>query len=201
MQQRWLAAVVATITVGGCMNMEPIDFKDASPRLLIEDYFAGETRAWGIFEDRFGNLRRQFTVTIQGTWQDGTLMLDEHFEYRDGERDRRVWRIRKTGEHSYEGTADDVIGIAKGEARGNALNWRYDMDLKIGDSRLRVHFNDWMYLQPSGVLLNRAHVTKWGVEIGTVTLAFSKTADALADAAPALTVWPDGALARQAASR
>ena len=53
-----------------------------------------------------------------------------------------------------------------------------------------------MYLQPSGVLLNRAHVTKLGVEIGTVTLAFSKTPAALADAAPVLTVWPDGALAR-----
>jgi len=38
---------------------------------------------------------------------------------------------------------------------------------------MRVHFNDWMFLQPTGVLLNRARVTKFGVEIGTVTLSFS----------------------------
>jgi hypothetical protein len=31
-----------------------------------------------------------------------------------------------------------------------------------------------MFLQPSGVLLNRSKVTKLGVEIGTVTLAFTK---------------------------
>jgi len=37
-----------------------------------------------------------------------------------------------------------------------------------------VRFDDWMYLQSDGVLLNRAKVTKFGVELGTVTLAFSK---------------------------
>jgi hypothetical protein len=37
-----------------------------------------------------------------------------------------------------------------------------------------VHFNDWMFLQPSGVLLNRARVSKFGITIGEVTLAFMK---------------------------
>tara|TARA_R110002072_G_scaffold68261_3_gene166381 strand:+ start:197 stop:346 length:150 start_codon:yes stop_codon:yes gene_type:complete len=48
------------------------------------------------------------------------------------------------------------------------------MDLKLDDSTIRVHFDDWMYLQPSGVMLNRAKVSKWGIELGTVTLAFTK---------------------------
>ena len=97
--------------------------------------------------------------------------------------------------------ADDIIGIAKGEAYGNALNWQYDINLKIGDSRLRVRFNDWMYLQPSGVLLNRAHVTKLGVEIGTVTLVFSKAENKFAAVAPALTFWRDDALSRRVSTR
>ena len=201
MNQSWLMSIIAFMMLGGCMNMEPTDFKGASPRLVIEDYFAGETRAWGIFEDRFGNLRRQFTVTIKGTWEDEILELDEQFEYSDGELDRRVWIIRKTGKNTYEGMADDIIGIAKGEAYGNALNWQYDINLKMGDSRLRVRFNDWMYLQPSGVLLNRAHVTKLGVEIGTVTLVFSKAENKFAAVAPALTFWRDGALSRRVATR
>lgn len=201
MNQSRLMSIIAFMMLGGCMNMEPTDFKGASPRLVIEDYFAGETRAWGIFEDRFGNLRRQFTVTIKGTWEDEILELDEQFEYSDGELDRRVWRIRKTGENTYEGMADDIIGIAKGEAYGNALNWQYDINLKMGDSRLRVRFNDWMYLQPSGVLLNRAHVTKLGVEIGTVTLVFSKAENKFSAVAPALTFWRDDALSRRVATR
>jgi Protein of unknown function (DUF3833) len=168
------AALVLILVLGGCTGMEPKEFKDAEPRLELEDFFAGKTLATGIFEDRFGRLRRQFTVNITGTWDGEMLVLDEHFNYSDGETERRVWSIRKTGRHTYEGRADDVIGVARGEAYGNALNWRYDIDLKIGDGTLRVHFNDWMFLQPSGVLLNRARVSKFGVEIGQVTLAFTK---------------------------
>ena len=74
------------------------------------------------------------------------------------------------------------------------------MNLKTGESLLRFRFNDWMYLQPLGFLLNRAHVSKLGVEIGIATLVIGKTANVLVDAALALSTWPDGALARQADS-
>ena len=75
------------------------------------------------------------------------------------------------------------------------------MNLKTGERLLRVCFNDWMYLQAFGVLLNRTHFSKLGLEVAAVTLVFSKTANVLVDAAPAFTAWPDGALARQMASR
>lgn len=166
-----LALVFSLTFVTGC-TMDPEQFKDTGPKLKIEEYFLGETRAWGIFEDRFGKLRRQFVVDITGTMEGDELVLDERFDYADGEKDRRVWRIRKLDEHSYEGRADDIIGVAKGASYGNALNWSYDLDLAIGDNKVRVHFNDWMYLQPDGVLMNRARVTKWGFEIGEVTLVF-----------------------------
>jgi len=157
--------------------MKTADFKDAEPKLVLETYFSGKTQAFGIFEDRFGNVRRQFTVDIDGIWDGRELVLDERFKYSDNETDRRVWKILKTGENTYEGRADDIIGVAQGDVSGNALNWHYDMDLKVGDGTLRVHFNDWMFLQPSGVLINRARVSKLGIEIGSVTLAFTKEPD------------------------
>ena len=170
------ALTFALIVLSGCTSMKPSDFSKAEPLLRIEDYFVGQTRAWGIFEDRFGNLRRQFVVDIQGSWDGEALVLDERFRYSDGETDRRVWTIKKIDEHRYEGRADDVIGTAIGESYGNALNWRYDMDLKIGEGTLRVHFNDWMFLQSSGVMVNRARVSKLGIAIGEVTLFFQKVA-------------------------
>jgi hypothetical protein len=48
--------------------MKPEDTPVREPRFRIEEYFPGRTRAWGIFQDRFGRLRRQFTVDIDGTW-------------------------------------------------------------------------------------------------------------------------------------
>jgi hypothetical protein len=173
---RLLFAAVFLIT--GCGTMKPQDFAETEPRLVVEEYFAGQTRAWGLFEDRFGDLRRQFVVDIEGRWDGRELVLDEHFTYADGERDRRVWRIVKKDDHTYEGRADDVLGTATGVAYGNALNWRYDMDLKVGDNTWRVRFDDWMFLQPDGVLINRARVSKFGLEIGEVTLVFRKVANA-----------------------
>jgi len=172
MKKSLLLLFAALTLLTGCNTMKPDDFAAATPKFSIEDYFAGHTRAWGLFEDRFGKVRRQFVVDIHG-YQDGEdFVLDEQFLYSDGVREQRVWRIRKTGENSYEGQAGDIIGIARGEAAGNALNWRYDMNLKIGGRDWQVHFNDWMFLQPSGVLLNRARVSKFGLTLGTVTLAF-----------------------------
>ncbi len=162
------------------------DFAGRTPELVLEDYFLGQTRAWGVFEDRFGNLRRQFDVDITGTVDGDTLTLDEHFTFSDGEKDRRVWTIRRIDENTYEGTADDVIGTARGKVAGNALNWTYQVDLAMGDRSLRVRFDDWLFLQSDGVLINRARVTKWGFEVGQVTLFFRQVDDADATSLGAL---------------
>lgn len=175
MVRSFLLGVLVVLGLTGCSaSMKPEDFAGREPRLVLEDYFEGKTKAWGMFHDRFGNLRREFVVDITGTWDGTTLTLDEEFDYADGEQDRRVWTIRKIDDNTYSGTAGDIIGEAQGRTFGNALNWTYDMDLKVGDGSWRVTFDDWMYLQPGGVLLNIAKVSKFGFEIGTVTLSFSQ---------------------------
>lgn len=171
---RRTAAAATALALTACSGMDPKDFAGQEPKLVLEDYFQGETRAWGIFEDRLGNLRRQFMVDIDGRWDGRTLVLDERFLYSDGETERRVWTIAKQPDGSYVGTADDVIGEARGTTGGNVLNWRYEMNLKVGDGTWRVGFDDWMFLQPDDVLINRAYVSRWGIEIGSVTIVFNK---------------------------
>ncbi len=167
----FMSAFMFLIT--GCSsNMKTEDFIGQQPKLIIEDYFSGETKAWGMFHDRFGNLKRQFLVDIEGTWDGDILVLDENFLYADGETDKRIWKIKKIDKNTYTGIADDVIGEAQGKSHGNALNWTYFMNLKVGDNFYKVKFDDWMYLQPNGVLLNRAEVSKWGIQLGVVTLSF-----------------------------
>ncbi len=150
------------------------DFENTGPEFVLEDYFEGETRAWGMFEDRFGVIQRQFVVDIHGEWDGRTLKLREDFLYNDGEEETRTWYLEKTGEDSYEGQTDNVIGIAKGRIKGNAFNWTYDFNLKVGDSIWKVNFDDWMILQPDGVLLNKATVKRWGFKLGTVYISFNK---------------------------
>lgn len=177
----YAVAILAAVSLAGCDSMQIEDFEGKEPKLVLEDYFAGQTRAWGIFEDRFGNLKRQFTVDIEGTWDGETLTLVEDFVYADGEVDQRIWRLTKTGETSYEGTADDVTGVARGQIAGNAFTWNYDIDLQIGGRTWNVHFEDWMFLQDDGVLVNRAYVSKWGIRLGSATIFFQRIGEAAAD--------------------
>ena len=177
MKYQYLYPIIAAMMVGGCTPMKIEDFDNTQPLLVLEDYFEGETRAWGMFEDRFGRIQRQFVVDITGQWENNTLTLREDFVYSDGETETRVWVLKKTGATTYEGSTDNVIGIAKGEINGNAFNWVYDFNLKVGDDTWKVKFDDWMILQPDGVLLNKATVTRWGIKLGTVYISFSKSAN------------------------
>ncbi|MBO6837843.1 MAG: DUF3833 domain-containing protein [Alphaproteobacteria bacterium] len=170
------AAVLALLALMGCSSMKISDFENQEPKLELEQFFAGKTEASGIFYDRFGDVRRQFVVDIEGTVEGDRLTLVEDFVYDDGETERRVWTLTRIGENRYEGHADGVIGLARGEIAGNAFHWEYTFDLKMKDRTLRVAFDDWMFLQPNGTVINRATVSKWGIELGTAVISFSKPA-------------------------
>lgn len=170
---RWLAVACALLATG-CGSMRIDDFADTSPRFRPEDYFSGKTRAWGFFQDRFGTIRREFTVDIDGRVDGDRLILDEDFLYADGERANRVWTIRQVGDGVYEGTAADVIGTAHGRAVGRAMNWVYEFELPRGDSTLRVTMDDWMFLQDDEVMLNRTTVSKFGIKLGEVVIFFRR---------------------------
>jgi len=170
-----LAVATSAAVATGCVSgPELAQFNDAPRQLVLEEYFLGTTTAYGIFEDRFGKVRRSFKVAITGTVEDGVLTLDERFIYDDGERDTRVWSIDILGDGKYRGTAGDVPGYATGSVVGNAFNWKYKVDLKVGGSTWNVGFDDWMYLLEDDVLINRAYVSRFGIRIGEVTIAFQK---------------------------
>ena len=160
----------------GCSQTDMKEFQNNTPKLDLFEFFAGETIAYGIFEDRFGNLKRQFRVNINGKIDNQILTLDEDFLYDDGEQAKRIWKIEKKIDNNqkiiYEGQADDVEGKASGSISGNALNWSYDIYLNIKGSDIKVHFNDWIYKQSEDLAINRAYVSKFGINIGSVTLVF-----------------------------
>lgn len=167
-----LASALATTS---CASSDRLAQFESSPRqLVLEEYFEGKTTAYGLFEDRFGKIRRQFKVDITGVRAGDHLTLTEEFDYDDGATETRVWEIDILGDGRYRGTAGDVPIPAEGRVSGNAFNWKYKVDLKVGESVWNVGFDDWMVLMQDDVLLNRAYVTRYGIEIGQVTISFRK---------------------------
>ena len=164
-------------SLSACSSQKIEDLANRAPALSLEEFFEGETIAYGIFEDYSQSLSRQFRVNITGTVEGNVLTLEEDFLYDDGETQRRVWVITNLGADEagiihYEGRADDVIGTASGKVAGNALYWAYTVALPVGDSVYHINFDDWIYQQDEHVALNRARLSKFGIEVGSVTLAF-----------------------------
>ena len=180
-----LASITMLGALAACSSQKIEDVAQRTPKLSLETFFEGETIAYGIFEDYSQSLSRQFRVNITGTVSGNVLTLEEDFLYDDGETQRRVWEITNLGTDSngitrYEGRADDVIGTATGHVAGNALHWRYSVALGVGDDVYEIDFDDWIYQQDDYVALNRARLSKFGIEVGSVTLAFLRGAPAQA---------------------
>jgi hypothetical protein len=174
MKRRLLIATVAIAGLAGCASPSPADYADHRPVLDLKSYFDGELVAHGMFTDRSGKVLRRFVVDLKATWQGDRGTLEEDFRYADGGTERRVWRLVAHGGGRYTGTADDVVGTAEGQAAGNALNWRYTLKLPVDGRVYEVQFDDWMFLIDDKVMLNKAVMSKFGVRLGEVTLAFRK---------------------------
>ncbi len=173
-----LLTITAIVLLSACSSTKVDEYASQTPVLKLSEYFNGNIQAFGIFTDRSGKVVKRFTVNIAANWKlvngVNTGTLDESFLYSDGTTQKRIWTIKEVAQNQYEGTAADVVGVADGQAAGNALNWRYTLLLPVDGKDIEVQFNDWMYLINSKVMLNRAQMSKFGVYLGEVTLSFTK---------------------------
>jgi len=171
-----LLTFLTTILLTNCAGnqMKPIDFKGQKPRLIIEDYLSGNVKAWGILQDRSGKVTRQFSADLNGRWDGKQLILDENFNWSDGEIQKRQWQITKLDEHNYEGTAGDVVGKAKGYSYGPAFKFEYVLLVPIKGKEIKITFDDWIFKQDDKVAINRAIMTKFGFKVAELTVMFVK---------------------------
>lgn len=170
-----LAALgVAIALVAGCSSPQPEQYASQLPKLDVEQYFNGTLDAHGMFQDRSGDVVKRFVVVMRCTWQGDTGTLDEDFTYADGTKQKRVWTLKKTAGGRFTATAPDVIGSAEGIVSGNALRWKYVLALPVNGKVINVDMEDWMFLIDEKVMLNRTAMSKYGVNLGHVTLSFTR---------------------------
>jgi hypothetical protein len=176
MKRRLLLAATpaAALALAGCAGPTVSDYAAEKPVLDLRRYFNGTLDAWGVFTDRSGKVVRRFTVVMDCRWQGDEGVLDEDFTYSDGTKQRRIWRLKRLDGGRYTGRADDVVGEATGQERGNAFNWQYTLALPVDGRIVNVQFDDWMYLMDDKVMLNKAVMSKFGIQLGEVTLSFTK---------------------------
>ncbi|MCH4874411.1 DUF3833 domain-containing protein [Pseudomonas sp. TMW22091] len=171
---RFLLLVALVLGVASCASVDVARYADQQPALNLEHFFSQPVKAWGMFQKRNGEVAKRFEVNIVSRHEGNNLILDERFVYSDGTRQRRVWTLTPEGQGRWSGRADDVVGVAEGQVAGNTLHWRYRLNLPVDDSTYEMSMDDWMYLMDEDTLINRTRMSKFGVEVGQVTLFFRR---------------------------
>ena len=171
---RFLLLVAMVLSVASCGSVDVARYADQQPALNLEHFFSQPVKAWGMFQKRSGEVVKRFEVDIVSRREGNNLILDERFQYSDGTRQRRVWTLTPEGQGRWSGRADDVVGVAKGQIAGNTLHWRYRLNLPVDGSTYEMSMDDWMFLMDEDTLINRTTMSKFGVEVGQVTLFFRR---------------------------
>ena len=171
MMTRLMLLAMLMLTAGCATTLDGSRYLTQEPGFDLFKFFDGKVRAWGIVQNRSGEVVQRFEVDIDGSISGQTITLDEVFRYSlgDGVKER-VWTITRGDDGSYVGGAGDILGPANGSSYGNAFRWTYTMDLPVEDDTYRVKFDDWIFALDDRRILNRSYIQKFGLDVAEVTI-------------------------------
>lgn len=150
------------------------DYQKSDQPFDIQSYFQGNVIAWGIIQNYEDQVLRRFCVEITGSWQENNGVLAEKFYFDDGEISYRNWQLTKLADGTYQGTAEDVKGIAIGIHQGFAFQFQYTLLLNLNDESYEMTMDDWMYQLDPYRVINKTEMTKFGIKVADITLFFNK---------------------------
>jgi len=166
----WILICVTGLS-GCATSLDGERYRALEPSFDLFQFFDGNVKAWGLVQNRKGEVIQKFTVDIQGTISGNRITLDERFEYALGNGPvKRIWQIERLENGQYLGVANDVTGEAIGIPYGNALRWSYRMDIPVDNTLYEVGFEDWFWAIDERRLFNRSYIQKFGFDTAEVTI-------------------------------
>jgi len=164
------------ILAGGCASKPVASFEGGRPLFDPLKYFSGRTHSWGMIETPSGQPKQVLTTTTVGHLEaDGRLHFEQDLVFEGGKKSHRSWIVRRIDTHRYTATGTGIVGVARGEARGNVFHLEFTIDVLPGNPLGHLHMSQWMYLQADGVtMVNRDTLSKGGVIVAMITEQFRK---------------------------
>lgn len=167
----FVPCIVVVLT--GCNILNPADFAATRPQFDILRYYTGHTRSTGLLETSGGDPLKRVMTETWGHMEGAELHMTQDVTFEDDKPERRTWLIRRVDEHHFEARSENVIGVAHGEAWGNALRLDYVLALNKSNPLTHIRMTHWMTLQPDErTMMNVVTVRKLGVVVGRITEVF-----------------------------
>ncbi|NRA43086.1 MAG: DUF3833 domain-containing protein [Pseudomonadales bacterium] len=176
-QLYFLLFATLLLQFSACSQQDVSQYQDVKPEIILPEFFNGKLVAHGMVKNRSGEMIRYFSADIDGSCNPQQCALDEQFYFNDGELQQRQWLLKKAKDESGEywiATANDVIGEHKLRTAGNAIAMQYVLRLQLDDGEIDINVDDRMYLIAPNRLINESTFTKFGFEVGSVSLMIEK---------------------------
>lgn len=141
------------------------DYDDSFPIFEIKKHLNGEMVCEGVIFGPLGRVTSSFVADFNVTWDGDVGKFAEEFTYNDGSKQSREWTIALGEDGQFIATAPDVPGQGQGMQSGSTVHMRYPIKLpeNVGGHVLKTV--DWMYLTPSGMIMNRSQFRKFGFKV------------------------------------
>lgn len=168
---RTLTTLIVAGLLSACSQLQVSDYADTPIQFDPNEFFNNDLIAEGFVMNRSGRVTRYFTADIKATWDTSGGVLDEVFEWSDGEQQTRVWTFTAIGDNRYSGTAGDVIGNADMAYAGNAIRMTYQLDVPLDSGNsIAINMDDWLYQVSENTIVNVTEMRKFGFRVGQVVL-------------------------------
>ncbi len=141
------------------------DYAETGPKMDIRDRLSGRLISEGVIFGPDGRATSRFVAVMHGTWDGSRGTLSESFQYSEGGNQERLWHLTMTPGGAFTATADDIVGIGKGEQAGAVAHLTYRIRLPEASGGHVLDATDWLYLMDNGTIVNRSEMRKYGVKV------------------------------------
>ncbi|MFN0114618.1 MAG: DUF3833 family protein [Paracoccaceae bacterium] len=119
----------------------------------------------GVIFGPLGRVNSRFEARMDPVWDGNRCVMAERFRYDSGTTQDREWRLTLGNDGAIRAEADDVVGGGIGRQEGSAVRLRYRIRLPASAGGHVLSVTDWMYMTPSGTIVNRSQFRKFGIKV------------------------------------
>lgn len=159
-----LLVIVARSMFFSFRSQTPADYAGTGPAFSLTEHLNGEIMSEGLIYGPNGRVTNSFTARMEGSWDGNTGRLTEAFTYSNGQTQNREWHLTLGPDNTFTGTADDIVGEARGVVSGATVKMEYRIILPETSGGHVLDVTDWLYMTESGVILNRSELRKFGIK-------------------------------------
>ncbi len=171
MQRRLFLLGLVSLPLAACATI-PLAPAERGPALTLVSAFQGRTTGTGVFKVFLTGAERRFTAALNGTVRgkggQRVLTVVEDFVYDDGQKDRLTWIFRETGNGLWSGKREDTVGEAVAVEEDGVIRLTYLADFRSPAGITRLGFEDVIYADAAGEVINDGIVTRGGIAVGSV---------------------------------